>query len=142
MAPHTTLDPESLAALVEQAPASIILADREGRIRFWNRECETLFGFPAEEVLGRSLDVIIPEHLRSSHWEGYDRSLATGQAKYAGRAMTTRAVHRDGRKLYVEFSFSLLKGADGAVTGAIAVGRDATERFLGERARRAQQPVG
>lgn len=124
------------SAILEQAPVSIILADREGVIRLWNRASESLFGFTAAEVLGQGLDVIIPEHLRKAHWEGYDRSLASGETKYSGRVMTTRAVHKDGRKLYVEFSFGMLKDAGGQVVGAMAVARDGTERFLAERARR------
>ena len=123
-------------ALVEQLPVSVILADREGLITAWNRGSESLFGYPAKEVLGRSLDIIIPEHLRPAHWEGYRRSLASGATKYTGRVMTTRAVHKDGRKLYVDFSFGMLKDAAGAVVGAIAVGRDATERYLAEKAKR------
>ena len=51
--------------------------------------------------------------------------------------MTTRAVHKDGRKLYVDFSFAMLKDASGAVVGAMATGRDITERYLAERAKRA-----
>ena len=124
-------------ALVEQLPVAVILADREGLIRVWNRACESLFGFAAKAVLGRSLDVIIPEHLRASHWEGYDRSLASGATKYSGRVMTTRAVHKDGRKLYVDFSFAMLKDSSGKVLGAMATGRDATERNLAERAKSA-----
>lgn len=132
------LDPAAFDAIVEQAPVSIILADREGTIRVWNRGSEALFGFAAAEVLGRNLDLIIPEHLRKAHWEGYNRSLASGATKYAGRVMTTRAVHKDGRKLYVDFSFGMLKDASGAVIGALAVGRDATERYLAEREARAK----
>lgn len=124
-------------ALVEQLPVSVILADREGLIRAWNRASEALFGFTAQEVLGQSLDVIIPEHLRQAHWDGYNRSLASGETKYSGRVMTTRAVHKDGRKLYVDFSFAMLKDASGAVVGAMATGRDVTERYLAERAKRA-----
>lgn len=123
-------------ALVEQMPVSIIVADREGLIQVWNRASEALFGHAAKEVLGRSLDVIIPEHLRQAHWDGYNRSLASGQTKYSGRVMTTRAVHKDGRKLYVDFSFAMLKDASGAVVGAMATGRDITERYLAERAKR------
>jgi PAS domain S-box-containing protein len=130
------LDPALFAEIVDQAPVSIILADREGVIRAWNRASESLFGFAAPEVLGRSLDVIIPERLREAHWNGYDRSLASGETKYAGRVMTTRAVHKEGRKLYVDFSFGMLKDATGAVVGAMAVGRDATERYLAEHAGR------
>jgi len=133
---ESPLDPAHFRAIVDQAPVSIILADRDGVIRAWNRASESLFGFAAAEVLGRSLDVIIPERLREAHWQGFDRSLASGETKYAGRVMTTRAVHKDGRKLYVDFSFGMLKDATGAVVGAMAVGRDATERYLAERAGR------
>ena len=103
---------------------SIIVADREGRIVAWNRASEALFGHSAAEMMGQSLDVIIPEHLRAAHWSGFDKSLASGTTKYAGRVMTTRAVHKDGGKVYVDFSFELLKAADGSVIGAIAVGRE------------------
>ena len=102
MEEHSALG-AGFAALVEQAPVSIIVADREGLIRVWNRASEALFGHCAREALGRSLDIIIPEHLRQAHWDGYDRSLATGTTKYLGQVMTTRAVHKDGRKLYVDF---------------------------------------
>ncbi|HET9470554.1 MAG TPA: PAS domain S-box protein, partial [Usitatibacter sp.] len=66
-----SLDPALFRAIVEQAPVSVILADRGGVIRAWNRASEALFGFAAAEVLGRSLDVIIPERLREAHWKGY-----------------------------------------------------------------------
>ncbi len=120
-------------AIVEQLPVSIIVADRDGVIRVWNRASEALFGYGAAEAIGQSLDLIIPEHLRKAHWDGYDRSLASGTTKYAGQVMTTRAVHKDGRKLYVDFSFGMLKDADGNVTAAMAVGRDVTARFLADR---------
>src|SRR3954469_16425321 len=127
-------------AFFDQAPVALIVADPEGRIVAWNRAAESLFGFAAAEALGQNLDMIIPEHLRDAHWKGFDRSLASGETKYAGQVMTTRAVHKDGRRLYVEFSFAMVKDAHGQVTGALAAGRDGTERFLAERARRAQQP--
>ena len=136
------MDTPDFGALFDQAPVALILADREGRIVAWNRSSTSLFGFEAAEVLGQSLDVIIPEHLRDAHWKGFDRSLASGETKYAGKVMTTRAVRKDGARLYVEFSFSMLKDAAGQVTGALAAGRDGTERFLAERARRAQSPQG
>jgi PAS domain S-box-containing protein len=122
-------------AVVAQAPVSIIVADKEGRITVWNGASEALFGFTAAEAIGQSLDLIIPERLRKSHWDAFDRALASGSTKYAGTVMTTRATHKDGRKLYVEFSFGMLKDASGAVTAVMAVGRDGTERFLAARER-------
>jgi len=124
--------------IVAQAPVSIIVADREGTIRLWNLGSAALFGYTASEVLGKSLDVIIPEHLRKAHWDGFDQALASGRTKYAGRVMTTRAVHKDGRRLYVDFSFAMVKDAGGGVIGAMAVARDATERYLAERETRAK----
>ncbi|MBU6504457.1 MAG: PAS domain S-box protein [Betaproteobacteria bacterium] len=112
--------------LMEQAPDAMIYADRSGLIRFWNRAAESLFGHAAEQALGQSLDLIIPERLRAAHWAGYQRALSSGEMRHAGKAMTTRAVHRDGSKLYVELSFGLLKDNSGQVLGSLAIGRDVT----------------
>ncbi|MDE2344214.1 MAG: PAS domain S-box protein [Betaproteobacteria bacterium] len=112
--------------LMEQAPDAMIYADRSGRIRFWNRAAETLFGWAADEALGQSLDLIIPERLRAAHWAGYEQAVSSGAMRHAGRAMTTRSVHRNGSKLYVELSFGLLKDDSGQVLGSLAIGRDVT----------------
>jgi len=125
-----------LQAIVAQAPDAIIFADREGAIRVWNRGAETVFGYAAAEVLGSSLDVIIPERLRRAHWEGFHRAVDTGQTKYTGRVLTTRSVHKDGSKLYVDLSFGLIRNGAGAIAGALAVGRDCTARHLAESALR------
>ncbi len=115
-------------AIVAQAPDAIIFADREGLIRVWNRGAEAVFGHSAAEVLGGSLDLIIPERLRAAHWEGFRRAVDSGQTKHGARVLTTRSVHKDGRRLYVDLSFSLIRDSAGAVAGALAVGRDCTAR--------------
>ncbi len=120
-------------AIVEQAADAIIFADRDGAIRVWNRGAEAVFGYAAAEVLGASLDVIIPERLRRAHWEGFRRAIDTGQTKYRDRVLTTRSVHKDGRKLYLDLSFGLIRNEAGAIAGALAVGRDCTARHI-ERA--------
>jgi PAS domain S-box-containing protein len=75
-----------LGAIVEQAPDAIIFADREGLIRVWNRGAQHLFGYAAAEVIGRTLDVIIPERLRLAHWMGSMlRSSAAGPSTKDGR---------------------------------------------------------
>jgi len=123
-------------AAVEQAPDAIIFADRSGAIRIWNRAAETVFGYAAAEVLGGSLDVIIPERLRSAHWDGFHRALDSGQTRLGAKALTTRSVHKNGNKLYVELSFGLIRNGDGVIVGALAVGRDCSTRYLEERALR------
>jgi len=125
-------------AIVEQARDAIIFADRGGAIRVWNRGAETLFGYAAAEVLGMSLDVIIPQRLREAHWEGFRRAIDTGQTKYGNRVLTTRSVHKNGSKLYVDLSFGLVKDEAGAISGAVAIGRDGTARYLSDGALRAR----
>lgn len=126
-------------AIVEQAPDAVIFADREGAIRVWNRGAEAVFGYAAAEVLGKSLDLIIPERLRRAHWEGYSRAIDTGQTKHGSRVLTTRSVHKDGHKLYLDLSFGLIRDAAGAIVGALATGRDCTARELKRAA--GQQPT-
>jgi PAS domain S-box-containing protein len=119
-------------AIVAQTPEAIIFADREGLIRLWNRGAEVLFGFAAADVIGASLDVIIPERFREAHWAGFRRAIAAGHARHMVR--TTRATHRFGNTLYVDLSFALVKDASGSVIGSVAVGRDCSDRFLAEKA--------
>lgn len=122
------MTPDLFRSLVEQAPDAVIYADRDGAIQLWNRAAETIFGYVAAEVLGKSLDVIIPERFRSAHWAGFRKAVETGQSKYGGRALTTRSVHKNGTALYVDLSFGLVKDQNGVVLGALATGRDVTER--------------
>jgi PAS domain S-box-containing protein len=125
-------------AIVEQAPDAIIFADRDGSIRLWNRGAETVFGHSAADVIGKSLDFIIPERFRRAHWEGFRRAMHSGQTKYGNRVLTTRSVHKDGSKLYVDLSFAVMKNRGGDVVGALAIGRDCTTRYLSDGAPRAR----
>ena len=129
-------EPALFQAIVEQTPDAVIFADREGLIRVWNRGAEAVFGFAAEEALGQSLDLIIPERLRAAHWQAFDRAIGNGRTQYGNQVRTTRSIHKDGRKLYVDLSFGLITDAAGAVVGSVAVGRDGSERFLSAKALR------
>lgn len=115
-------------AIVEQRPDAIIFADRSGVLRVWNRGAEAAFGFSAAEVIGSSLDGIIPERLRPGHGEGFRKALETGHTKDGGRVRTTRSIHKNGSKLYVDLRFGLVTNGAGLVIGAVAVGRDCTAR--------------
>jgi len=129
----TTTLPDLRADLFSQAPDGIIFADREGLVREWNAAAERIFGFSSAEAIGQSLDLIIPEPLRTAHWKGYDRALAAGETIYTGKALPTKALRRDGETIYVELSFAIVHEAGGAVAGALAHARDITERWGAER---------
>src|SRR6516162_804467 len=77
--------------VVEQAPDGIIFADREGVIQIWNGAAAELFGYLPGDAVGHSLDIIVPEHLRHAHWEGFGKAVASGHTKHGTLAMKTRA---------------------------------------------------
>ena len=124
------------AHILDAVADALIYADRSGVIQRWNSASQLLFGYSADEALGQKLDLIIPEHLRTAHWNGFDAAITSGAMKLQGRPTLTRAAHKDGRKLYIEMTFALVKDADGAVKGSVAMARDATERVERERAAR------
>jgi PAS domain S-box-containing protein len=122
--------------IIAQLPEAVIVADREGRIRLWNRGAEVMFGHPAAEALGKTLDIIIPEDLRQRHWDGYHRAVSAGHTQLGDRALPTKAVRKDGTTIYVELSFAIVLAETGATLGALAVGRDITERYARDKALR------
>lgn len=77
-----SLDADRLArALLQDMPDALIVADAAGLIQFWNQGAERLFGYPAGEALGQSLDLIIPERLRARHWTGFHETMRTGHSR-------------------------------------------------------------
>jgi len=130
------MEPMSLAeSILEHMADAVIFADATGTIARWNRAATALFGYSAEEALGQTLDLIVPEHLRAAHWRGFDAAIKSGALKLQGRPTVTRATHRSGRKLYVEMTFALVSTpAEGATRGAVAVARDVTAQREQQRA--------
>jgi PAS domain S-box-containing protein len=110
-------------AVVDEGLEVTIFADRDGIIRIWNARAEALFGYGASEAVGKSLDLIIPQHLREAHWRGYRRAIAAGRTRSDGKPMLTRATHKDGGKLYVELAFGIVTTAGHQVLGALATAR-------------------
>lgn len=120
--------------ILDQVADAVIYANRSGAIIRWNCASAALFGFSAEEAIGQRLDLIIPEHLRAAHWRGFEAAMTKGAMKLQGRPTLTRALHKNGRKLYVEMAFAVVKGdAEGEVLGSVAMARDVTDRVERER---------
>ena len=126
--------------ILNTAADAILATDREGIIRFWNPGAVRIFGFTAEQAIGASLDLIIPERLRKRHWDGYERVMATGSTRYgAGDVLAVPAVTEGGRQISVEFTIIVLHDAERGVCGMAAILRDVTARF--EELRRLKREV-
>ena len=123
-----------LKALVDAVGDAVMVCDAVGAITLWNPACERLFGFTEAEVLGQSMDMIIPERLRPRHWEGYHQTMATGITKYGTDLLRVPAVDKQGRAMSIAFTVAMLHTPDGKVSAIAAVIRDETRRFSDERA--------
>lgn len=122
--------------IIEDSPLAIIFADKEGRIRLWNRGAEATFGYSAEEATGQSLDIIVPERHRAKHWEGWERVMQTGVTKYARDVLAVPALRKDGVRISVEFTVTLVRSADAGVLGAAAMIQDVSARWERDKALR------
>lgn len=118
------------AATVDAMPDAFVIADAKGLIRTWNAGAERIFGFTREEALGKSLDLIIPENQRKAHWDGYDRTMTTGETHYAfGALLAVPATHRDGTRLSIQFCITPLHDASGKMVAIAALLRDVTSEW-------------
>jgi PAS domain S-box-containing protein len=115
--------------IVEESQIAILYADREGRIRLWNSGAEAMFGYRSEEVLGQSMDLIIPERQRARHWEGWAKVMETGITRYGRDVLAVPATRKDGSRISIEFNILLLRAPTGEVLGAAATIQDVTQRW-------------
>jgi PAS domain S-box-containing protein len=119
--------------LVTQLGEAVIISDRDENILFWNPSAERIFGFTAEEALGKTLSIITPERFRERHSKGYFHSIQTGQTQYGHTLLRVPAVHKDGRSISIAFSVSMLFDEEKQAIAIAAIIRDETERFQEER---------
>jgi PAS domain S-box-containing protein len=115
--------------MVASSRDAIIFVDKLGLIRLWNTGAEAMFGFRAAGMEGQSLDRIIPEALRARHNEGFRRAMAKGESRYAADLLTVPGLRKDGARISLEFTITLIKDDDGEVLGAAAIIRDVSARW-------------
>jgi PAS domain S-box-containing protein len=128
-----------IEAILGTQSDAIIATDHSGIIDFWNPGAERIFGFSADEAVGHSLDLIIPENLRDRHWSGFNRVMASGESHYGhGDLLAVPALTRSGQRISVEFTIIMLKDEQMRPAGTVAILRDVTKRFEEIRALKRQ----
>ncbi len=118
-------------SVAESANDAIITADSRGNIIFWNKAAEDVFGYLADEAVGKSSTLIMPEHLREAFENGIKRVVSTGKSDIIGRTIEVVGLRKDGSELPVELS--LAKWEVGEETFFTAIVRDITERKRAEK---------
>jgi PAS domain S-box-containing protein len=117
---------DKFRGLLEGAPDAMVICRHDGTIVLVNAQAERLFGYPREELLGKSVDVLVPERLRPQHAAHRTGYVDYPQPRPMGAGLDLFARHRSGSEFPVEISLSPLETEEGTlVTSAI---RDITER--------------
>ena len=124
-----------LAAIVESSQDAIISKTLEGVIRTWNAGAERLFGYKAEEAIGRPVTLLIPPERLS---EEKDILARIGRGERIEHYETVRMA-KDGRRLEISLTISPIRDAEDRIIGASKVARDVTERKRAEEALRASE---
>jgi PAS domain S-box-containing protein len=101
--------------------AALVFAEPSGVIRIWNSAAESLFGYPAAEAIGQTLDLIVPPEYRVRHWSGFQAAMAVGDGNIDHSSFNIPAVHRNGTVIRVEVRLLVIHDSRDRVTGAMAV---------------------
>ncbi len=123
---------DQLARIVESSQDAILGKTLEGVVTSWNAGAERMYGYPAHEMIGHPVDVLVPPERRSELAPVF-AALRQGQTV---EPYETVRVRKDGRRLHVLVTMSPVLSGDGQVMGASAIARDITDRKQAETALR------
>jgi two-component system sensor kinase FixL len=121
-------------ALLEAAPDAMMLSDAGGRIHVVNAQAEVLLGYRREELIGRELEMLMPERFRTRHVHHRRSYTPNSPPRPMGTGLTLLALHKDGREIPVEISLSNLD--DAGCPMVISSIRDVSARVAAEEALR------
>ncbi|MEW6601020.1 MAG: PAS domain S-box protein [Nitrospirota bacterium] len=126
-----TQSEEKNRAITTTANDAIIMMDENGHVSFWNPAAENIFGYTAEEVLGKYLhSIIVPDRYKADYEKGLRYFSETGKGPVVGKTIDMAARRKDGAEFPVELSLSALQMKD--KWHAVGVVRDITQRKLAE----------
>src|SRR5215211_3054446 len=124
------LAPYWLTAIIESADDAIISKTLDGIITSWNKGAERIFGYTADEVIGKPVTILIP----ADHEDEEPRILARLRAGERIEHYETVRVRKDGRRIDISLTVSPIRGPNGKIVGASKIARDITEQRQSRKA--------
>ena len=95
--------------MAQSSSDAIIIGDRAGNVLFWNNGAQTMFGYQSEEMVGKSLSMLMPERYRTSHQRGMTRLSDTGEAHMIGKTVELHGLRKTGEEFPLELTLSAWK---------------------------------
>lgn len=127
---HLENSRERFRSVAQTATDAIITSDPNGKIIYWNRAAEAMFGYPVEEAVGKPLTIILPERFREVHTRGLGRAVSTGEFGLTGKTIELVGLGKAGVEFPIELSLAKWETKEGMFfTGII---RDISERKKAE----------
>ncbi len=128
--PDTEVADRKFRALLESAPDSIVIVDRNGRIAIVNHQVEQMFGYRRDELIGQPVEILIPERFHERHVGERTAYIAHPRTRPMGAGLQLFARRKDGTEFPVEISLSPLEQPDGMLVTSIV--RDVSDRKRAE----------
>jgi len=123
---------QRIRTITDTAKDAIIMLDKRGTISFWNPAAETIFGYSAQEVMGRDLHkMLAPQRYHEAYMRGLTRFRETGQGAAIGKTLELEAIRKDGTEFPMEISLSAIR--IGGEWHAVATLRDISARKRAEQ---------
>lgn len=120
---------QRLAAIVEYSDDAIVSKDLNGIVTSWNPGAERMFGYTAQEMVGRSITTIIPPELHHDEERILDTIAQGGRIEH----FETVRLHKSGARVDISLTVSPVKDQEGRIVGAAKIARDITERKKAEQ---------